>query len=446
MTSSLINIGRSGAAAARASLDLAAQNIANAANPDYSRRRLEHSELIGTSVGGYSYSDTLLGVRIGGVERFENETLQRQVRDASSDLGRTSAELTGLRDAETALEQSNIYSGLVELEASLTLLESDPTDSALRTGALETARQLANTLNTADAGLDTARTLTQSEINAGLEVVNGAATELARINADLASSRDGSAARAALLDARDAALSDISEQLGISVSFGDRGVAEVRVNGAPDPILVQGVTASPVTATFGTDGTPEFAVGGTGLAPESGDLAGRSAALTGIAGLQIELDAIANATITRVNAAQASGASLDGSAGQPFFSGTSASDIAVVLSNGEGIATAPVGSPANSTNTSNLGNMLIAIGGNDGPILAADTMLLSLSSRIAGLDTTREGLSVIADSARSSLSSEAGVNLDDEAANLVRLQQAFEANSRVIQVASDLFDTILSIR
>ena len=108
MTSSLINIGRSGAAAARASLELTAQNIANAANPDYSRRRLNQSELVGTSVSGFNYSDTLIGVRITGIDRFENETLQRQVRDASSDLGRTSAELTGLRDAETALEQSNV--------------------------------------------------------------------------------------------------------------------------------------------------------------------------------------------------------------------------------------------------------------------------------------------------------------------------------------------------
>ena len=175
-------------------------------------------------------------------------------------------------------------------------------------------------------------------------------------------------------------------------------------------------------------------------------MAGRAAALTGIAGLQDELDVIANATITRANDAQANGAALDGSGGQPFFSGTSAGDIAVALSDGDGIATAPAGSPANSRDTSNLGNLLIALGGNDGPIKGTDTMLLSLSSRIAGLNTTHEGLTVIADSSRATLSAQTGVNLDDEAANLVRLQQAFEANSRVIQVASDLFDTILSIR
>ena len=67
------------------------------------------------------------------------------------------------------------------------------------------------------------------------------------------------------------------------------------------------------------------------------------------------------------------------------------------------------------------------------------------SSRIAGLETTREGLEIINDTAQAELLRETGVDLDEEAANLIRLQQAFEANSRVIQVATELFDTILGL-
>jgi flagellar hook-associated protein 1 FlgK len=39
-----------------------------------------------------------------------------------------------------------------------------------------------------------------------------------------------------------------------------------------------------------------------------------------------------------------------------------------------------------------------------------------------------------------------GVNLDEEAANLLRYQQAYQACGKVIQVASTMFDTILGIR
>ena len=39
-----------------------------------------------------------------------------------------------------------------------------------------------------------------------------------------------------------------------------------------------------------------------------------------------------------------------------------------------------------------------------------------------------------------------GVNLDEEAANLLRFQQAYQAAAKMIQIGSTLFDTILSIR
>lgn len=39
-----------------------------------------------------------------------------------------------------------------------------------------------------------------------------------------------------------------------------------------------------------------------------------------------------------------------------------------------------------------------------------------------------------------------GVNLDEEAANLIRYQQAYQASSRVIQVAQDMFKNLLEIR
>jgi flagellar hook-associated protein 1 FlgK len=39
-----------------------------------------------------------------------------------------------------------------------------------------------------------------------------------------------------------------------------------------------------------------------------------------------------------------------------------------------------------------------------------------------------------------------GVNLDQEAADLIRFQQAFQAAAQVIQVATRLFDALLAVR
>ena len=37
-----------------------------------------------------------------------------------------------------------------------------------------------------------------------------------------------------------------------------------------------------------------------------------------------------------------------------------------------------------------------------------------------------------------------GVSLDDEAANLIRFQQAYQAAAQIIKVSGQLFDTIIS--
>ena len=54
----------------------------------------------------------------------------------------------------------------------------------------------------------------------------------------------------------------------------------------------------------------------------------------------------------------------------------------------------------------------------------------------------QEAISLRARETQQSLS---GVNLDEEAANLMRYQQAYQASGKVIEVASTLFDTILAI-
>jgi flagellar hook-associated protein 1 FlgK len=40
--------------------------------------------------------------------------------------------------------------------------------------------------------------------------------------------------------------------------------------------------------------------------------------------------------------------------------------------------------------------------------------------------------------------SKSGVNLDEEAANLLKYQQAYQATAQIIKIAQSLFDTLLS--
>ena len=66
-------------------------------------------------------------------------------------------------------------------------------------------------------------------------------------------------------------------------------------------------------------------------------------------------------------------------------------------------------------------------------------------------NTSRQGkiaqqaLQVVYDQAVESRDSKSGVNLDEEAANLIRFQQAYQASARLIQTANQLFDSILRL-
>jgi hypothetical protein len=59
---------------------------------------------------------------------------------------------------------------------------------------------------------------------------------------------------------------------------------------------------------------------------------------------------------------------------------------------------------------------------------------------------SEQALRVVVDQAREARDAVSGVSLDEEAASLVRFQQAYQANARVMQMASTLFEAILQVR
>ena len=64
------------------------------------------------------------------------------------------------------------------------------------------------------------------------------------------------------------------------------------------------------------------------------------------------------------------------------------------------------------------------------------------ASEVSSMATSQQTAADQADSARKSVS---GVNLDEEAANLIKYQQAYQASAKVISIASKLFDQILTL-
>jgi flagellar hook-associated protein 1 FlgK len=61
------------------------------------------------------------------------------------------------------------------------------------------------------------------------------------------------------------------------------------------------------------------------------------------------------------------------------------------------------------------------------------------------LKATSSSQTALLNQATTAQQSVQGVNLNEEAANLIQYQQLYQANSKVIQTASSLFQTLLGI-
>jgi flagellar hook-associated protein 1 FlgK len=366
---------------------------------------------------------------------------QAEVRRTNSDLARATTELGGLENVESAVEQAGVYDAIVELEAALQQLSANPIDPSLRAAAMAGADTLARKFNIAADSLDAVGEGLRFDAGAAVEEANIIGGELARVNLRLARAGEGSSDRASLLDQRDSLLERLSGIVDISATFAADGAVTVSTGG--EPLVTGGASGTLSMATAG-DGTVTFAVDGTAVSPAGGALAGAALALSEAAGVRLRLDDLADGIAATINAAQATGVALDGSPGAPIFTGTGASGIAVLTTDPGALATAPAGDPAGSRNGVNLAVMRAALD-SSGAARDMNGLLFDVSSRVAGRTVTRDALDAIATSARISLEQQAGVDLDTEAANLMRFQQAFQASGRAMQVASDIFQTLMGI-
>ena len=100
------------------------------------------------------------------------------------------------------------------------------------------------------------------------------------------------------------------------------------------------------------------------------------------------------------------------------------------------------------------GNMLMLVALQDKPVLQGSRTLsdgyIDLVSTVGNKATlskiSQEALAVVYDQAVQSKDQVSGVSLDQEAADLIRLQQAYQASAQIIQMSSKIFDSILGIR
>lgn len=437
----LLYIGASGARAYRAALAGVANNIANADNPDYVRRTVLTREA--TSIGHtsplYFQRTAMHGAEIGGTNRSADIFADQGLRFALNQSGGAATRAHWLGLAETALGDGpqGVGTRLSAFFSSAEALAAAPADPALRATMLAALDDSARAFNA------TAGRLTElaDEIGAAATTatasVNATLGELADVNRALRSAVPGSPGEAQLLDRRDAGLLSLSEMMPATIGFAEQGQAHVSLAGVT---LLDGVTAQSLTVTSAADGHLSYASDGTPLpAFAQGVLGGIASAANALATQRYALDAQASQFAIALNGWQAGGQMSDGTPGIPLLSGITAATLALTTTDSSAIAAATPGS-AN-------GNLLAmsTLRGPSGAEASWQALVTAGATQLQSARGEADAANAQTDYALERRDSVSGVDLDREAADLLRLQQSYDAAARVIQVARDTMQSILSI-
>lgn len=439
--SDILGIGASGLRAYSRALATIGDNIANAQTPGYARRTLALQEVAGAG-------DTMLtrthvrpgGVEVVGVVRATDEWLAEEARLATSDGERSRLVFDAMQGIETALADSGngIGTALTALLGTADALTLDPASPALRSQFLDNVDAVAVGFRTAGEQLDR---LGNAAVNAASNDVTQFNTDLQsleKVNAGLRRARPGSTNEAALLDERDRLLEQLASRLDISASFGNRGTVTLRAASSGD-LLVGGGTFQTVSVTADANGRIAYSVAGLPLVAGSGALAGRADAADRIASERATVDAAAMTIAESINAAHQAGFDANGAAGGPLFSGTArAATLTAVPLTASDVAAAD----ATSTN----GNMVRfgQLRGNNGPEAVWADLQARQGQATASARAQNAAGASRRENALAARDAVGEVDLDREAADLLRFQQAYTAAAQTIQVARETMQALFN--
>lgn len=445
--SDLLSIGASGVRAYQSALTTVGDNIANTGVAGYSRRTVTLAEV--TSTSGITGRITAgNGVVVTGVGRAADAYRASAVRGAGADLARTEAGSVWLDRIQSALTGAALGDRLTGFFTASQQLAADPTSEPQRAVLIESAKTLAASFATTGRQLDRAAVELDATAKQAVDTLDSLGNALVKVNEGLARTPTGTATAAQLADQRDRVLEQMSALADIGVQTDAIGRATVTVGGAGGPVLVAGSEAGHLTFARGTGGAVAFAVTRAGsvesFTPAGGALAGIAEGAGRIADTRASLNALATDFVGEVNAIQAGGRDLDGKPGAALFAaGATPTDLGVTLADPRGIAAASVG--GGTRDASNL-QLLQQMRGAHGWEQGVTSLTTGNAAALEQRKLVADAQGAIRDGAVAASVSVSGVDLDNEAVELLRFQQAYQASSRVIQVARETLQSILDIR
>jgi flagellar hook-associated protein 1 len=457
-TFGLLSTAASGIRAARAGMDVVGQNIANINTAGYTRQRVETSAL--APLSGANILDTTFrvgaGVSIDGVQRLGDALLERRVQTTTADSGNAWVLTTVYSALEAGISEpseNGLSAAMSTFWSAWQDVASQPTNDSIRGVLLEEGRALATRISQTASAVETQWSGIRMDLDSSISEVNALATRFANLNTQITALAAAGGSTNELLDEQARLAGELAERTGATLRRQPDGSADVVLGGNA---LVSGGTARQLVVTGPT--TPEVA--GTvqvewahhpGAAVElaNGQAAGRLEALSAGGPLRAQLgalDQVATALATKVNALHQTGATRAGATGLDFFSfapGVSAAHgLRLVPTSVDAIAAA---TPATGGAGGQVADAIAQLrGATDGPDAVWSRYVVALGTASRAADAR----SVLADQAAAgavaTLTSQSGVDMDEETISLMTYQTAYQGAARVLTAVDEMLDVLIN--
>ena len=208
-----MSIAMSGLRANQAALSIVSSNVANAQTPGYVTRTSTQVQLAGGDSGS--------SVQVTGVNRQLDEFIQSQLRTETSGSAYATQIANGLNQLQTIYgtpgDPGTLEYAFSNLTAALQTLSASPGSGSAQVAALNAAKAVAHSLNSATSSIQTLRSNAEQSISSSVSTANAALAQIATINTRLQGLSPTDAAAATLADQRDSAITTLAGLLDIRV-------------------------------------------------------------------------------------------------------------------------------------------------------------------------------------------------------------------------------------
>ena len=439
-------------------LDTTTNNISNVNTPGSSRQVPILSEAAPLDNGQISMGN---GVDFKGVQSVRDNVLELRIDQETQQQNQLQTYVSSMDQVQSLFsdtEGSGISDAVNQFFSSFQELADNPTDTSTRQSVIAAGQNLAAAFQQTGQQLTSLRGGLDQQVSQTVSEINSDASQLASLNLQVSSAGSNTEQAGMIEDQQYSLLNDLSQFVDVAVTRTNNGSLTITTSdGVP---LVAGnqsfALSTQVNPSTGyqdvysqvNDVTAEF----TG-----GQLAGLLQARDdAIPAIQSNLDNLAAGIISAVNLQNQKGYNLNGVKGgnlfQPVVQSSSGSNagaaenMAMATTDPSQIAASADGTSGDNAKALALANIAtLAIVNGQTATTFYSNIVSQVGTDVESAQDEEESVGLVITQLQNQRSNTSGVSLDEEAANLIQYQRAYEAAAEVVSAINNISNDFLTV-